>query len=213
MIDLNKNYPEIKALSANPKKLMVMLHGVGSDGEDLISLVPYIQNALPDYYFISPNGVEPYDMAPYGRQWFSLRDRTSSVIINLVENNVEKIQNIILNKQQELNLTNADTILFGFSQGTMMASYLTLVQDQPFYAIIGFSGRLIPPSLIKNKNTPICIIHGLDDNVVDAQESRDFAQFCQNNNIEHQLKLIPNLTHSIDSDGIEFAIKFLNNIK
>ena len=40
------NYPEIKALNGKPTKLMVFLHGVGSDGNDLISLVPFIQKKL-----------------------------------------------------------------------------------------------------------------------------------------------------------------------
>ncbi|RTK93668.1 MAG: hydrolase [Rickettsiales bacterium] len=208
-MDQYSDYPQVPALSTKAKKLLVMLHGLGSDGDDLISLVPYIQDELPDYHFISPHGIEPYDMAPYGRQWFSLKDRNSDVIIKLVSNNTEKVQNIIKHKQQELNLDNSDTVLCGFSQGTMLSSYLTLTQNEPFNAMIGFSGRLIPPSVIKNIKTPICLVHGLDDNVVEAEQSTKFAKFCEDNKIEHQIKLIPNLTHSIDSSGMEFAIKFL----
>lgn len=62
------DYPEIKSLNKKADKLVVMLHGVGSDGNDLISLVPYIQNSLPNCHFISPHAIEPYDMAPFGRQ-------------------------------------------------------------------------------------------------------------------------------------------------
>lgn len=208
-MDQYSNHPEVKALSLKPKKLIVMLHGLGSDGDDLISLVPYIQHELPDCHFISPHGIEACDMAPYGRQWFSLRDRTASVVIKLVESSIIKVKNIIKLKQQELDLDNANTILVGFSQGTMMASYLTLTQDEPFNAMIGFSGILVPPAVIKNTKTPICLIHGLNDDLVKADESHNFAKYCEENNIEHQLKLIPNLTHSIDASGIECAINFI----
>lgn len=207
------DYPEIKALSDKPTKLMVFLHGVGSDGNDLISLVPYIQKSLKEYNFVSPHGIENYDMAPFGRQWFSLQDRTPQTIVKLAMDNAPKVQEKITLKQKELGLENKDTVLFGFSQGTMMGIYLTLTQDKPFKAMIGFSGKLIPPYQLKNTSTPICIIHGSDDDVVEADESIKLAEYCKNNNIEHKLLLIPNLMHSIDSEGIEFALKFLNNLK
>ena len=96
------DYPEVASLNAIPEKLVVMLHGVGSDGNDLISLVPYIQKAMPTCHFISPHGVEAYDMAPFGRQWFSLQDRTPSTILNLIDNNVSLVRNLIEQKQNML---------------------------------------------------------------------------------------------------------------
>ena len=207
------NYPEIKALNDKPTKLMVFLHGVGSDGNDLISLVPYIQKSLKEYHFVSPHGIESYDMAPFGRQWFSLQDRTPQTIIKLAQDNAPKVQEQIALKQKELGIDNENTVLFGFSQGTMMGVYLTLTQETPFKAMIGFSGRLIPPLSLKNTSTPICIVHGMDDDIVEASQSEELAEYCKENNIEHKLLLIPNLTHSIDGEGMEFALKFLNKLK
>ena len=51
-------YPELKALDNVPKRLVVFIHGLGSNGNDLISLAPLMQDDLPDCHFISPNGVE-----------------------------------------------------------------------------------------------------------------------------------------------------------
>lgn len=208
---MTTEYPETKAKNDNAKRLIVMLHGVGSDGNDLINLAPYIQNYLPDCHFISPNGVEPYDMAPFGYQWFSLKDRSPDIIMKQVNANAPKLEKIIKHKQLELELGNEETILFGFSQGTMLASYLTLSQQKPYAAMIGFSGRLLVPNKIENKATPFCFIHGADDSVVPAEESEKAAQYCRNNNIENQLLIVPNLTHSIDGNGIQFAIDFINN--
>lgn len=207
------NYPEIKALNEKPSKLMIFLHGVGSDGNDLISLVPYMQNSLKDYHFASPHGIENYDMAPFGHQWFSLQDRTPSTILKLAQKNAPKVQEQITIKQKELGIENKDTVLFGFSQGTMMGIYLTLTQDKPFKGMLGFSGRLIPPPTLKNSATPICIVHGTDDDIVEANESVKLAQYCTKNEIEHRLLLIPNLAHSIDGKGLEFALKFLNELE
>ncbi|MBA2628795.1 MAG: prolyl oligopeptidase family serine peptidase, partial [Rickettsiaceae bacterium] len=71
----------------------------------------------------------------------------------------------------------------------------------------------VKPTDLKNTATPICIIHGLDDDVVLASQSREFAKYCENNKISYQLHLIPNLTHSIDDTGMQFALKFLCGIK
>lgn len=203
------DYPEIPALTQTPQKLVVLLHGLGSDGNDLISLVPYIQNFMPACHFISPHGIEAYDMAPFGRQWFSLRDRTHETILNLTSDNALEATKLITDKQNELSLTNKDTILIGFSQGSMMAVYLTLTADTPYGATIAFSGRLIKPKELANKSTPICIIHGKDDDVVACEEAEDLAKYLAEHNILHEKLIINNLTHSIDDKGLKFMIKFL----
>src|SRR5580704_11341788 len=64
------------ASGGKPRQLVVLLHGVGADGNDLIGLAPYLAPALPDAEFVSPNAPFPCDMAPYGFQWFSVQDRT-----------------------------------------------------------------------------------------------------------------------------------------
>ncbi|MCP5369298.1 MAG: dienelactone hydrolase family protein [Rickettsiaceae bacterium] len=207
------NYSELKAAIAPTKKLLVMLHGVGSDGEDLITLAPIMSNNLPHYHFFSPNGIEKYDMAPFGYQWFSLRDRSWPAIMPQITKNTVLLQKIITAKQLELNLTNAQTILLGFSQGTMMASYLTLTADRPYYAMIGFSGRLVPAQTSPNHNTPICLIHGLEDSVITCSESEKFYQYAIEHNIACHLKIVDNLAHSIDITGIDFAINFLKNLE
>lgn len=203
------NYPEVPALSGLSKKLMVMLHGLGSDGHDLISLVPYLQPSLPDCHFISPHAVEAYDMAPFGRQWFSIRDKSRKVIVSHLQKNIPLITNLISQKQKELSLGNKDTVLLGFSQGTMTAVYMTLVAAEPYAAVIGFSGRLIEPPELINKATPICLIHGVADEVVLCEDTENLAKYCAVNGIKCEKLLIDNLAHSIDGQGLEFAIKFL----
>lgn len=213
MVDEDNSYLELPSLSGKNKKLVVMLHGVGSDGGDLISLAPFINSDFPDYYFFSPNGIESYDMAPFGYQWFSLKDRTPDVIIQQAKQNAPKIEKIISKKQKQLNLSNEDTILFGFSQGAMIASYLTLSQKEPYHAMLGFAGRLIIGNEEGiNKKTPICLVHGECDEIVPHSFSKDFQKYCIDNSIKCELKLIPNLEHSIDHAGIEFAKNFLKNL-
>ena len=61
-----------------PRQLVVLLHGVGSDGQDLIGLAPMLAGTCRTPGSWHPDGPQPCDLAPYGRQWFSLQDRRPS---------------------------------------------------------------------------------------------------------------------------------------
>lgn len=204
------DYPETKPLKEPAEKLIVFLHGVGSDGNDLITLAPFMQKSLPSHHFISPHGIEKYDMAPFGRQWFSLFDRSAPVIMEQAKKNAPIVAQMISEKQKQLNLTDKDTFIFGFSQGTMLGVYLTLTSEVSYAGMIGFSGRLIPPPVVNNTKTPFCLIHGEEDEVVDYRETEKLAAYLEQHGIPQQKLIIPNLTHSIDSSGMDFAIKFIN---
>src|SRR6478609_4175417 len=64
-----------------PRCLVILLHGLGADGNDLIGLQQYWGPLLPDAEFVSPDAPFPCDMAPYGYQWFSVQDRSPDAIL------------------------------------------------------------------------------------------------------------------------------------
>src|SRR3954469_24953718 len=53
---------------------VILLHGYGASGEDLISLAPYFAKALPHAVFYSPNAPQAWEGGSFGgRQWFGLQ--------------------------------------------------------------------------------------------------------------------------------------------
>lgn len=191
------------------KNLMIMLHGYGSNGDDLMALKPFFDRLLPDTYFYSPNGIEECELGVYGYQWFSLMDRTDEAIQRELDTKGEKIKEMIEAKMKEVGVSHENTILLGFSQGTMLSMYLNLSSDVAFKAVLGFSGRLFLPKEVKNKTTPICLIHGKDDDVV-PYSSLDLAKGQLDRlGIKVDTLGIENLAHSIDMEGINFAVNFL----
>ena len=60
-----------------PRKLVLLLHGLGADGNDLIGLAPHWAKALPTAVFVSPNAPFPCDMALRTRRG-SMPRRTSN---------------------------------------------------------------------------------------------------------------------------------------
>ena len=195
------------------KKLAVLMHGVGSDGYDLINIAPYFQAAMPDTYFYSPNGVEKYDEAEFGYQWFSFKIHEEEHIRRGMQSNMPKIEKLIYNKLVELKIEENNLILIGFSQGAMVSIELTLASILKPIATIAFSGMIIPPVKITNNKTPICLIHGKEDQIILVDNVYSASNYLNHRGITNETHVIDDLAHTIDSRGIDYAINFLSNIR
>ena len=64
------------AAGGKPRRLVILLHGLGADGNDLIGLGRFWARLIPDAEFLSPNAPFPCDLGGYGYQWFSVQDRS-----------------------------------------------------------------------------------------------------------------------------------------
>jgi phospholipase/carboxylesterase len=206
---------EVK-LSPGAKKLIIFLHGVGSNSSDLMSLVPFLEDDLNDVSFISPNGIEKFDSASfeteYSRQWFSLKNSEPKIVHKLLDKNINIISDLIKTEQNKLGFANKDTILVGFSQGSMVALYLNFITNDPFLAVVAFSGIVVEPEKLLNTKTPICLIHGMSDDIIPFVVMEQASKFLLEHNIVHETYAIPNLAHSIDLSGLKFMIKFLKSL-
>ena len=58
--------------ASSPQQLIVLLHGWGADGSDLIDLAPHLSARFPHAVICAPDGPEPCTADPMGRQWFDL---------------------------------------------------------------------------------------------------------------------------------------------
>ena len=52
------------ASGGQAQQLVILCHGVGADGNDLIGLAPYLAKVLPEAKFIAPNAPYAFDGAP-----------------------------------------------------------------------------------------------------------------------------------------------------
>ena len=206
----------LPASGGRAKQLVVLLHGLGADGNDLISLAPQIAKVLPDAAFISPNAPEPCDMAPMGYQWFSLQDRSHDAMLAGVEASAPKLQGFLDEVMEYLNLTEEDVFLVGFSQGTMMALHVGMRRERPLGDIVGFSGALVGgdrlPDEIVSK-PPVVLIHGDADEVVPFQAMQMAADSLKTAGVEVEAIRRPGLAHGIDPQGMLVALRFINDHK
>src|SRR5581483_3710192 len=64
--------PRLAPAKGPATQLVVLVHGYGADGQDLISLAAHWQSLLPGAAFVAPNAPDPVPGAPSGFQWFGL---------------------------------------------------------------------------------------------------------------------------------------------
>ena len=127
-----------------PRQLVVLLHGVGADGQDLIGLAPMLARDLPHARFVAPDGPQPCDLAPYGRQWFSLQDRRpGSDARGRRRHGAAWSTPSSTRELARHGLDDARLALVGFSQGTMMSLHVGPRRPRPMAAMLGFSGALL----------------------------------------------------------------------
>lgn len=195
-----------------PQQLVIILHGWGADGANLIDIASLMAPALPHAKFIAPNGPYPCEVNPMGYQWFSLLDR-NPVHMLAGARQAEAVVNQFIDAQlQVLGLTERQLALVGFSQGTMTALHTALRREKPPACLVGFSGALIGAEVLESEITsrpPVCLIHGDMDDVVPFGAMRLAQNALEENHVPVETHARPRIGHSIDMKGVEIATAFL----
>ncbi len=144
--------PPARRRAASRSRLVILLHGLGADGNDLIGLAPYWAPLLPEAEFLSPNAPFPCDMAPYGYQWFSVAGpQPGRGAGRGARGRADPRRLYRRGTGQKRGLDDSDAALVGFSQGTMMSLFVGLRRERPLAGIVGYSGRLIAPELLAER--------------------------------------------------------------
>ncbi len=207
------NGPTLAPVSGGkPQQLVIMLHGIGSDGDDLIGLAPYFQKVLPEAFFISPNAPNAFDMAPAGHQWFSLQDDSPATRLAGAQGAAPILDAFIDQQLAAAGLGDDKLALVGFSQGTMMALHVGLRRANPMAGILGYSGMLIAPELLAESiksRPPVSLIHGDADEVVPSAALPEAVAGLETVGIEVTSHSCPGLGHGLDDDGVSHGMEFL----
>jgi phospholipase/carboxylesterase len=195
-----------------PRELVVLLHGVGADGNDLIGLAPELARRLPDAAFAAPDGPEPCDMAPFGRQWFSLRDRRPAALLAGVQASLPVLDAFLDAELEAAGLGPERLALVGFSQGAMLALYAALRRAPAIAAVLGYAGALLGaeqlPAEVASR-PPVFLIHGDADEIVPVQALPAAVQGLQAAAVPVQWTIRPGLGHGIDPEGLAHGAAFL----
>jgi phospholipase/carboxylesterase len=167
---------------ADAKLTVILMHGFGAPGDDLVALAPYIKAPVR---FVFPEA--PLELGGlYGdaRAWWLLdlaklerelstgrtADRSGEVPEGLAEARAHVTQ-LVEDVKAQFSLTESQLVLGGFSQGAMMALDVALHLPTPPAAVVMMSGTLLAepvwqPKMARLAGTPIFMSHGRADQLL-----------------------------------------------
>ncbi|HXV26316.1 MAG TPA: dienelactone hydrolase family protein [Alphaproteobacteria bacterium] len=197
------------------RSAVLLLHGYGADGNDLIGLAAEWASALPETLFFSPNAPFACEANPFGRQWFGFENKRLDLVAVEVATAAQVIDRAIDALLAELSITPGQIALAGFSQGTMMALHVGLRRSKQVAGILGYSGLLMAPELLDRQlrsKPPVLLIHGDSDTVVPSQSLGEAEAALKGLGVPVEALLRPGLAHGIDPHGLAVGGKFLERV-
>ena len=199
-------------LGGAPTQAVVLLHGYGSDGQDLIGLAQYWRDLLPGALFVAPNAPERCRDNFSGYQWYPIDYSRPEARFEGAAAARPVVVEFLADLWAQTGLGPGATLLGGFSQGAMMALTVGVSLEAALGGALGFSGALIEPAAWRpggGPKPPICLVHGDRDEVVHPELSVEAAKVLreQGYSVSHYVEV--GAGHTIAPDGLAFASRFI----
>ncbi|HEY3597800.1 MAG TPA: alpha/beta hydrolase [Paraburkholderia sp.] len=211
---MNDLSPTIEVETApNPGFAVILMHGLGADANDFVSLIPELRLAeAPAVRFVFPNAPEIAVTANNGyvmRAWYdilSFQGINRQVDEAGIEASCATVRHLI-EAQNRRGIPTSKIFLAGFSQGGAMTYSAGLTHPDALAGLIVMSGYVPSQRFIEsrfsdaNRATPIFAAHGTQDDVLPIQlgeAAREFA-FAQGCNVEWHAYPMP---HSVCAEEV-----------
>ena len=208
------------------ERVVIMLHGYGADGNDLISMAPFMAEHLSNTVFYAPNAPEQMDFMS-GFKWFDI-EIDASVAVFSHSDYIEKlmtrgknvlplINDFIDHICQKHQLKREQVFLMGFSQGGLLALMSGVLFEPQLSGVIACSAvplmlnDVLLPQNVKSK-PPVLLTHGTDDDVVPFIAMQMTQNTLKNIDTVVQTHVVPGMGHNIDQSCVMAMINFIKNI-
>jgi len=203
--------PRLPPLSGNVHQLVILLHGYGSNGADLISLAPAWRAALPDAAFTAPNAPENSPGFSGTYQWWALTGFDRSELSAGAARAGPTLDAFLDAELARHGLSEDRLLLVGFSQGTMMALQVGLRRERPLAGIIGYSGALADGGALSSEirsRLPVLLVHGDADSMVPIQSMYRARETLVALDMDVETHVSKGFGHSVDPAGVEAGVRF-----
>jgi len=161
-------------------KAIILLHGVGSNEQDLFSLAEHLPD---DYFIISPRG--QFTLGPGRYAWYNVDFSTGKPLFNAQQELSSRKVIFDFIKQVKLKYNLDEVYVGGFSQGAIMSYSIGLLHPQEIKGVIALSGRMldeIKPELTPTedlKKLKVFIAHGVQDNTLQIGYARTAKTYLE----------------------------------
>jgi phospholipase/carboxylesterase len=203
-LSLVYNVREPEEHAAGERPLLLLLHGIGSNEDDLFALASYLD---PSLLVVSARA--PISLPQGGYGWFNIEYTSRGLQADLEQ--AETSRKLILAFLDELIGSYAvdpgRVMLMGFSQGAMMSLGLLLTEPQRVSAVAalsarfpsGFNGTFGNTALLRNK--PVLVTHGIYDPVIPIEYGRECRDELQRLSIDLTYREYP-MAHEVTMEAL-----------
>lgn len=181
---------------------LVVLHGWGANGQDLLPLGMHLMEGLGDV--VALEALEPHPHVPGGRQWYPLTQEAQAQGWPGVTKALAAINHHLVCLGQEHPWP--QTALLGFSQGAAMA--LEAAVHKPLAGVVACSGYPHGQNLLQGLQSPVLLIHGQNDPVVPLHASLRLQELVEAQGCEITLQSFPG-EHTIPTEILVPIRRFL----
>jgi phospholipase/carboxylesterase len=194
--------------------LLLLLHGYGSNEQDLFGFTPYL-----DERFLIVSARAPISMFPGGYAWFQIDFSPLGIRVHADE--AEQSRLILLAfLDYVLETYHADPerlYLAGFSQGAMMSLHLALTHPEKIAGVMAMSGRVLPDILSKMaapealQDLPIFMSHGIYDEVLPIADSRATKEILEKLPVKLVYQEYP-MAHEVSMSSLRDGTEWLKKV-
>ncbi|MBE14975.1 MAG: alpha/beta fold hydrolase [Dokdonia sp.] len=174
--------------------LLLLLHGYGSDENDLFSFA----SELPESYCII-SARAPIAMQPYGNAWYAISIDPTGIKVSDNQGAIiarDKIAQFIDEAVAAYDLDPYNVSLLGFSQGTILSYAVALTYPEKVKNVIGLSGYINEDIIDLKSNAAYAHLniynsHGTVDQVIPISAARKTPAYLKALGITASLSEFP----------------------
>lgn len=193
--------------------LLVLLHGIGSNEDDLYSLAPYL-----DGRFMTVSARAPVVMGAGSFGWFNIEFTPRGMVADLeeAERSQRTISKFIGELVEAYGADPACVFLMGFSQGAMMSLSVALTWPDRVAAVVAMSGRLPAQALAQVaepetlRGMPVFVAHGIYDPVLPIENGRDCREKLEALPVELTYREYP-MGHEVSMESLRDVAAWLSS--
>ena len=191
-------------------QLILLFHGVGSTAQSMAPLGLAFAQAFPQAMVVALDSPHPSELAPGGRQWFSVTGVTDENRAERVEAALPAFEYAVRHWQQRSGVGAAGTALVGFSQGAIMALASTLREDPVAARVIAIAGRYARlPEQALHEGSTVHLLHGKTDAVIPYNHAIEAALRLKALGVDFTADVLPFIGHEIHPELMVLAVEKL----
>jgi phospholipase/carboxylesterase len=202
--------PRVEAEGGRPP-LLLLLHGVGSNEEDLFGLTPYI-----DGRFLVLSLRAPFVLGAGAYGWFNIEFTPRGLVADIkqAKQSLGMLPGFIEEAVAAYGADGRCVYLGGFSQGAMMSLALMLTRPEMVAGVAAMSGRLPaqvlerPPDREALEGMPVIITHGIYDPVLPVENGRAAREFLEALPVELTYREYP-MGHEVSMESLRDVTRWL----